>query len=439
MGAQKVLESYNTTVSSGYQKGKSGWSEWRYKIRTGQDNADVRKATGKWPPSNYSFTIREDRSEWKGKSILLPNGKQQPIDSYAPVFTGVTFDYRRTELEAISFMKFLKLFEDLREFDIGVFLAELPEAVSHITKTATVLVESMLLLRRGKVGAAMAKLEIHKSKRAWVNIVNSSTGATSRKYLTSRQHRKMLSDQIYDRKERLKARVEAKLITKEEAKTDFFKFVSERWLELQYGWYPLISDTDKLVKLAVLGVEAKPPPVKLQISTRRDLRITQDFTYGQTTLHEGNIRIGYEADIELASPVTLAPYAFGIDQAKRATWEAIPFSFVIDWFVPVGKYIEGLNFPEGVKVLRVNRTEKVRVNYSMIGIVGPGWTAAKSPYLGNSCSGIYTYFQRRINATPPSLSIPGVISLSNLSGWTDVRDNMITSIALLKTIFLNPK
>jgi hypothetical protein len=37
--------------------------------------------------------------------------------------------------------------------------------------------------------------------------------------------------------------------------------------------------------------------------------------------------------------------SFGLLNPAAVAWELLPFSFVVDWFLPVGRYLEGLDVP----------------------------------------------------------------------------------------------
>lgn len=444
MAVQKILESYNATLPVRWSSpaGKAGWREKRYCLRVGADNREYFKLHKVWPDSNYSVVRREQSCGWPARSATVWNGiKYVTYDIQTVPVDPPAITWPLDQLEAISYMKFHKMFADLKIFDVGVFLAELPEAVSHVTKTATVLVESMLLLRKGKVGKAMAKLEIKKSKRVWVDVYLPSQNKSVRKKITARQHRKMIADQIYDKRARIDAAIQRKLITKSEAQNDYFNFVSARWLELHYGWYPLISDTDALVKMAVLGVDFVAPPVKLRISTARNgKQVIEKPVTSTTTYNVISARLSYEADIVLAKPLVIAPYTFGVNSIFPAIWEAVPLSFVVDWFVPVGKYIESLTMPEGIRITNVVRTYKRSTDYNTVGTTyAPAHQPWNKMFLGSETRGWEATFQRKINTKPPSLTVPGVIALSGVEGWLSNVDNMLSAIALLKTIFLNPK
>jgi len=117
------------------------------------------------------------------------------------------------------------------------------------------------------------------------------------------------------------------------------KDISGRWLELQYGWLPSISDAYEAGK----AYEA--------ITKKRTSRITVAHSEPKY-LYEGSAspsnylapgvaqvskKIIYEMSEEISSPRSL-----GLMDPLSVIWEIIPYSFVIDWFLPIGNYLENL-------------------------------------------------------------------------------------------------
>lgn len=439
--SQKIIEHYSGYLPKIVDVKNAGRQTYVSKLRVGQSNSDVFKATGKWPPSDYSTSQIHHEMVWRAKGYYWGNKwnpvKWYPTNSFPPAFSGTVLDEPRELIEAISAAKIQKVFNDLKVFDVHVFLAELPEAVSHVASTAKLLVESMLALRKGRVGEAFSKLGIKKAKRVPVNV--SIGGKTVKKVVTANQHKKLISKQIYDHRTWLAARVKNRELTKVEAKADYFAFVSERWLELNYGWYPLMKDTDDLVKLAVLGADLELPPVSKTISTTRPIKVKTQWAYGNTVLSDSSLRVSYKLNLVLTNAVTFADYSFGINSVSHALWEAIPLSFVVDWFFNIGNYIENVRLPNGFQVQTLERTEKRIVKGVITGTEIPGYTAPYQHYLGNTHSVNEVYFQRKLVAKLPSLTLSGVYALGGVDNWLKNVGNMATSIALLKTIFLSPK
>lgn len=117
------------------------------------------------------------------------------------------------------------------------------------------------------------------------------------------------------------------------------KDISGRWLELQYGWLPALSDTFEAAKAYE------------QITNMRNTRVVaklkkKPFPYEGSAapsnyLAPGTAKTGkriiYEMEEALSAPRTL-----GLLDPLSVVWEIIPYSFVIDWFLPIGSYLENL-------------------------------------------------------------------------------------------------
>jgi len=119
------------------------------------------------------------------------------------------------------------------------------------------------------------------------------------------------------------------------------KTVAQRFLELQYGWRPLLSDVyaasvayEKLTKgprISTLHVHGNSQCNSLEFSAS-----PSNYTcvaYGKSACH-----ILYQLVEDL--PVTRS---LGLSDPLSVVWELTPFSFVADWFLPIGQYLENLS------------------------------------------------------------------------------------------------
>jgi len=116
--------------------------------------------------------------------------------------------------------------------------------------------------------------------------------------------------------------------------------ISGRWLELQYGWLPTLSDTYEAVKAFHAISEG---PRSAIIRTSRELKGVYEGSqspsqYSQTYQLKVTRRIQYEMYEEMSANRQL-----GLFDPLSVAWELIPYSFVVDWFVPIGTYLANLN------------------------------------------------------------------------------------------------
>lgn len=143
-------------------------------------------------------------------------------------------------------------------------------------------------------------------------------------------------------------------------------FTSRSWLELQYGWKPLLTDVFGAAQaLAELPYGASYNKVEagstftthselsgIALSTDSKLLGSGAVTYTRT------VRYGcsFSAD-PLGKPLA----ALGLTNPALIAWELLPFSFVVDWFLPVGNYISSLDATIGCQFIDGYRSEKVTV------------------------------------------------------------------------------
>lgn len=126
------------------------------------------------------------------------------------------------------------------------------------------------------------------------------------------------------------------------------------WLEYSYGWRPLLGDIYGAAELlAHMHLENKPSVVR-GAAKRENLEVLLADTEG---LHAvGNVKSDYKAlcvlQFDMTDTALSALRQTGISNPALLAWELLPYSFVLDWFVPVGQYLENLNASAGLKFLR---------------------------------------------------------------------------------------
>jgi hypothetical protein len=131
--------------------------------------------------------------------------------------------------------------------------------------------------------------------------------------------------------------------------------LAENWLELQYGWKPLLQDIrgflDSLARFNLANYE---------ISTVTSSATHKYFNRVPIFEASSNPRIlGYREATQVTTyrfgvryKVADAFKAFaaqtGFTNPLNLAWEVLPYSFVVDWFVPVGPYLETFSSFDGL-------------------------------------------------------------------------------------------
>ena len=179
------------------------------------------------------------------------------------------------------------------EFNAGVFLGQSHQLVGQALSTSTALYRALSCLKKGRLDCALTNLGL-------------SPGQRSRK--------------------RMKARLNQ-------------GDISGTWLAMQYGWLPSLSD----MFAAAEAFEALTKPPREQIyraRVRNSISDEQSGSPGNYSCARSSVRkkvLHYRLSEYLSTLRSL-----GLMDPLSVAWELMPWSFVIDWFIPIGTYLESL-------------------------------------------------------------------------------------------------
>jgi hypothetical protein len=128
------------------------------------------------------------------------------------------------------------------------------------------------------------------------------------------------------------------------------KALSARWLEYQFVWKPLMSDIHDTVELFKKGLDR--PQL---MSSVRNLRDTNHvaYTWGTFGSYSLDEEQGLRAKVYYrVNPSQLSTlHRLGLINPLSVAWELTPYSFVVDWFLPVGNFLEALTARFGVEFI----------------------------------------------------------------------------------------
>lgn len=147
--------------------------------------------------------------------------------------------------------------------------------------------------------------------------------------------------------------------------------LADAWLELQFGWKPLLSDIDDGAKaLAILNTGQSLHTNRITASHQTEV-VTGDTTvnYTQNGVASWDVRTESKSRcitifrgalrVEARNPAEMRRDLFGFNPNNFAPtiWNLIPYSFLIDYFTNVGDIIEGWSLL-GTRLAWCNRTRK---------------------------------------------------------------------------------
>lgn len=141
--------------------------------------------------------------------------------------------------------------------------------------------------------------------------------------------------------------------------------LAENWLELQYGWKPLLNEIHGVFSSLDVFQDVGESFVQ-QVTASSSARLRKTTTYNHPsvsftakgletidTLTRAKITLRFKIE----SPLKAFLAQTGFTNPVNLAWELLPFSFVVDWFVPIGPFLEtlsswdGLNFLDGCQTI----------------------------------------------------------------------------------------
>lgn len=203
----------------------------------------------------------------------------------------------------------------------------------------------------------------------------------------------------------------------------------ENWLELQYGWKPLLSDIHGAAQ-AVSERNKERDWVVTVASTERDKAFDGPldyvanprlFVYYRVRGSRGvsvSVRLDYHPS---SFDYAHLPAALGLTNPLEVAWELVPYSFVVDWFLPVGNWLSTLDATLGYKFLSGSYTTRRFRQFACTVNAQKSHVASSGRYrfTGGSAAGWYAAMELRRNvyaSSPiPALRPKNPVSLGHMA------------------------
>lgn len=132
------------------------------------------------------------------------------------------------------------------------------------------------------------------------------------------------------------------------------------WLELQFGWLPLYGDI-----YTACQVMSRSIPVERKYGTSSSAfehyLVQGNYpSYRWDEEAHGVSRWRMGADVVGINPNAFLAANLGLVNPMQVAWDAVPFSFVIDWFIPVNKYLSSFDNRVGFELANEFTTHSVK-------------------------------------------------------------------------------
>lgn len=287
---------YDTTVGWGsYSESSTGVPGFHKLKKLGQhlpvNNYDWYRIDGKSP---YSDTYNGARTERQARGYSTFDDAVQ-FGTLSPTTGGSASVQTMSNMIAIVQNRLLGKIRG-QDIDLGVALGESRETAAFVTSAMVKTAKSYRQLRRGDVSGALLTLTGRKN-RNWRDIPGAA---------------------------------------------------SNTWLAYTYGLRPLLAD----VYGACEALDKRNKPyvdVKTVRSGATQHVEAEVHSYG--IYHNrvaGSITARGQISFRVSNPLLKVIDSVGLTNPLSVAWELVPFSFVVDWFVPVGNMIQGIAPPQGV-------------------------------------------------------------------------------------------
>lgn len=202
---------------------------------------------------------------------------------------------------------------------------------------------------------------------------------------------------------------------------------AQAWLELQYGWMPLLKDAEGAAQ--ALAQQLNEPAVQTyRVRMRKAMTGTSVSSNIKTYDYDGFVRaqlIGRVSEVNV-------PALNGLSDPSSVLWELTPWSFVADWFIPIGNYLTARGLAQAVSGTFVTTITRRESFFAQSGV------PTASPQ--NDLQTEFNYRHMKVQvarSVSSSLSTPKpqFKTLSQVASWRHAAN----AVALLVTSFSGGK
>lgn len=144
------------------------------------------------------------------------------------------------------------------------------------------------------------------------------------------------------------------------------------WNEVNFGWQPLLQDIHDAVGVLAATIPASIISGSGSIAFRKD-NINPDPSTYENMVITGRVGVRHQALVRYNNPNLALLSQLGLVNPAFVIWDAVPFSFVVDWFLPIGKFLRSYTDFVGLEVIDGMTTESWAVSDRSDNKFNPGY------------------------------------------------------------------
>lgn len=212
------------------------------------------------------------------------------------------------------------------------------------------------------------------------------------------------------------------------------KTFANLWLEYQYGWRPLLSDIYGSCE-EIANTFYAPKMLRVSATAHQDIDQKDNVDkwgfpherVSRTIRNRSHVVFMFSEPTEWTNVLSRT----GLTNPALLAWELMPYSFVIDWIVPVGDYLSNLDATVGLNFVKGSTTTRQTIDLTSRIV------SHESPYHAHIISGsVVTRTRdtksRRVYTSVPSVPLPTVKPSIG-------AERALSAISLLTQIFTRGK
>lgn len=154
------------------------------------------------------------------------------------------------------------------------------------------------------------------------------------------------------------------------------KRAANLWLEVQYGWRPLVSDVMNGIEALKRQLESGDLLFTARGTATEKLGADWGFPGKPFTsalpfayTHVDNKRSArVELVYSVSNPTARAFASWGIENPLYFGWVMLPWSFLVDWAIPVGKWLNGMSAALGTTFVDGWMSKRLQVDTAAEGV-----------------------------------------------------------------------
>jgi hypothetical protein len=295
----------------------------------------VKRSYSEWHP--YTMSCLKSRSHsglrykqnssgpWINSSVFCPLGStvcDSMVDPWTDNDTINLIGRLRTKISGSS-------------FNAGIFLGESKESVKTIASVANRIYRAGKALKRGNVSLALREIQSYVPYRALTKGVDTVTVVNGKTFIRSlvvdAAGRRRYTSKPWDPNKFNGRRVPAR--------------IAGTTLEVNYAIVPLLQDVEDAAKFMAHQYSAPlqhKVTASLQRAEGKKENVYSSF-YPDSQTHYFKMRgtpVISKGKITCFLRERNVIALSGLTDVASVAWELVPFSFVADWFIPIGNYLD---------------------------------------------------------------------------------------------------